>query len=145
MKLAVARTAFLVLALAGCAFATKHPAATAGIVGGTMGFSSCWIAVEKLDTCGKVGGVIGGGLFLVTFLATTFLQTDADDDSEASGGMQRVPGQGMPEGPYLPPEPNPLPATALPDAGVPAVPVDAAPVPQTPGDAATGADAPAAP
>jgi len=131
----------LVVSLGSCSFATKHPAATTGIVGASMGFGTCFLAVEKLDTCGYVGGIAGGGLFLITFLATTFLVSNADDlPPENPGGMKRVRGTGEPEGPYLPPDPNPLPATAM-DAGVPVVPVDALPVTPQATDAGVAGDA----
>lgn len=131
MKHAV--VAVLVFGLAGCTFATKHPAATAGIAAGSMGFTTCFIAVEKLDSCGAVGGIAALGIFGITWLATTFLVTDADEleEQEAQDSMRRVKSEGEPPGEYVPPEPNPLPATAI-DAGVP------------PPDA-TSADAPAVP
>jgi len=112
--------ALLVFGLAGCTFATKHPAATAGIAAGTMGFTTCFIAVEKLDSCGAVGGVAALGIFGITWLATTFLVSNADEleEQEAQDSMRRVKSDGEPPGEYLPPEPNPLPATAI-DAGVP--------------------------
>lgn len=135
MKPAV--VAVLVFGLAGCTFATKHPAATAGIAAGSMGFTTCFIGVEKLDSCGAVGGIAALGIFGITWLATTFLVTDADEleEQEAQDSMRRVKSDGEPPGEYLPPEPNPLPATAI-DAGVPSI--------EVPSDA-MGADAPAVP
>ena len=108
------------LASGSCAFAQKHPAVTIGIVAGSIGAATCFMAVEKPGTCSLIGlgaGVAIGGL---AGLATTVFVSNAppepDEDEEM---MRRVRSQGVPEGPYLPPEPNPLPQTALPDAGVP--------------------------
>ncbi len=131
----VAVCAVLVFGLAGCTFATKHPAATAGIAAGSVGFTTCFVAVEKLDSCGAVGGIAALGIFGVTWLATTFLVSNADEleAQEQEDALRRVQSEGEPPGEYLPPEPNPLPATAI-DAGVPMVPVDA-----------PSADAPAVP
>lgn len=122
----------LVFALGGCAFAQKHPAVTIGIVAGSVGFVTCGLAVEKLGTCSLVGLGAGVAIGGITGLVTTIFASNADelaeDDQDA---LRRVRGDGPPPGPYLPPEPNPLPQTALPDAGVV-------------GDA-SGADSPGAP
>ncbi len=114
----------LVLTLGSCAFATKHPAVTIGIVAGSIGAATCFMAVEKPGTCSLVGlgaGVAIGGL---AGIATTVFVSNAppepDEDEEM---MRRVRSEGVPEGPYLPPEPNPLPQTVLPDAGVPDAPL----------------------
>jgi hypothetical protein len=123
----------LVLSLGSCAFATKHPAVTVGIVAGSIGAATCFMAVEKPGTCVLVGlgaGVAMGGL---TGLATTVFESNAppepDEDAEM---MRRLRSEGVPEGPYLPPEPNPLPQTALPDAGVATADASAAPSPAAP-------------
>lgn len=107
-----------------------------------MGFVTCFIGVEKVGTCGVVGLGAGFAIGGITGLATLIFEPNApdDEDEENPGGLQRVRGTGPPPGPYLPPEPNPLPATALPDAGIPLSPVDAA----APVDA-SGADSPATP
>lgn len=112
----------LVFALAGCAFAQKHPAITTGLVVGAIGFGTCGLAVERLQICGEVGLAAGVGLGGITGLVTTVFDTgdhglpqDPDDEP-----IRRFHSEGPPPGPYLPPEPNPLPLTAQPDAGVPA-------------------------
>ena len=116
-----AASVVLVFALAGCTFAQKHPGITTGLVAGSLAFGTCGLAVDSLETCGKVGlaaGLVIGG---ITGLVTVIFDTNAhglpqDPDDEP---IRRVRSDGPPSGPYLPPEPNPLPQTALPDAGVP--------------------------
>lgn len=131
----------VMLSLGSCAFATKHPAVTIGIVAGTIGFTTCFLAVEKPGTCGLVGLGAGVAIGGITGLATTVFEPNAPAEPDESDAdmMRRVRGEGVPEGPYLPPEPNPLPQTALPDAGVPPVDAGAA------ADASVAPDAPPAP
>ena len=119
----------LVFALAGCTFAQKHPGVTTGLVAGTIAFGMCGLAVEKLGDCAKVGAVAGVGIGGITGLVTTFFTTSATEmpQDEEDAPIRRIKSQGPPPGPYLPPDPNPLPQAALPDAGVPApAPADAA-------------------
>jgi hypothetical protein len=65
----------LALALGGCAFAQKHPGVTTGIVAGTIGFTSCWLGVEKIGTCSTIGLGVGVTLGGITGLVTTFADT----------------------------------------------------------------------
>jgi hypothetical protein len=67
----------LALALGGCAFAQKHPGVTTGIVAGTIGFTSCWLGVEKLGTCSAIGLGVGVALGGITGLVTTLADTGA--------------------------------------------------------------------
>ena len=53
----------------GCAFAVKHPAVAAGIMGGTVGFSTCKLASDNYGACFAVGGGAGGFLALVAATA----------------------------------------------------------------------------
>ena len=128
------------LPLGSCAFATKHPAVTIGLVAGSIGFTTCFLAVEKPGTCGLIGLGAGVAIGGITGLATTIFEPNAPPDPDANDAdmMRRVRGEGVPEGPYLPPEPNPLPQTALPDAGVPTT-------TPTPADASVAPDGSAAP
>jgi len=58
----------VVLALAGCTFAQKHPGVTVGIASGTVGFFACEVSVGKVGTCAAVGGGAGLALGLITGL-----------------------------------------------------------------------------
>lgn len=56
---------------AGCEFAVKHPAITAGIVGTTVGLGSCEIGTnfESNGACALIGGGAGLALLGVVGLA----------------------------------------------------------------------------
>ena len=41
---------------AGCESAVKHPAITAGIVGGTLGFATCKLGSDNLGACLAISG-----------------------------------------------------------------------------------------
>lgn len=64
------------LSLAGCAFAQKHPAVTAGIVAGVVGFGGCEFDNAKVSTCALIG--VGAAAFLggITGLVTLFADTE---------------------------------------------------------------------
>ena len=53
----------------GCGFAIKHPAVTAGIVGGTLGLGTCKLASDDIGACLAVGGGAGAFLGLVAAAA----------------------------------------------------------------------------
>jgi len=55
--------------LGGCGFAVKHPAATAAIVGGSLGFGLCELNVGRHGTCAIVGGSAGAFLGIVAAVA----------------------------------------------------------------------------
>lgn len=61
----------LCLSLAGCAFGVKHPAITAGIVGGTVALGTCEIGTdfESHGTCGIIGASGAVGLAAIVGLA----------------------------------------------------------------------------
>jgi hypothetical protein len=62
----------LIAALAsepGCSFAIKHPAVTAGVVGGTLGLATCKLASDDIGACLAVGGGAGAFLGLVAAAA----------------------------------------------------------------------------
>ena len=140
------RTALvLVLAVAagGCTFGQKHPGITVGLVAGTMGFGTCGLAVDRLGTCAAVGGIAGLAIGGITGLVTTFFDTSSHElpQDPEDEPIRRVKGTGEPPGPYLPPEPNPLPPTAVPDGrGSAATP---APAPDPTAPAPTPPTAPA--
>jgi hypothetical protein len=53
----------------GCAFGVKHPAVTAGLVGGTLALATCKLASDNTGACFAVGGGAGAFLGLVTAAA----------------------------------------------------------------------------
>jgi hypothetical protein len=130
------RRAALVTALAlttgSCEFAQKHPAVTAGLTAGGMAFFGCEADGVDFTPCAKVTGVVGLGLFAVTFLATTFLTTSEDTEPVAVEGDQE-----MTQGGAIKVHTHTAPPPVMIDAGVDAA-VDA-PVAQV----APVADAPA--
>jgi hypothetical protein len=107
----------LVTAVSGCTFGQKHPGITVGLVAGTMGFGTCGLAVDRFTTCAAVGGIAGLAIGGITGLVTTFFDTGGHElpQDPEDAPIRRVKSKGEPEGPYLPPEPNPLPQTATPE------------------------------
>jgi len=107
------RRVALLLALAGCASAVKHPAIAAGIAGGVVGFSACEIDNVDTKTCGLVAGSTALFLGGIAWLVTTIFDTEdhelvgPDDEAEAAirNGALKVDTQN---------EPPP----GLPDAGI---------------------------
>ena len=105
----------LIVSLSGCAFAVKHPAATAGIVGGSLGFSTCEIGTD-LDAhgpCTIVGAgaalLLGGAVFVAMLLGgegNTVLIDPTEDQRPEPPSIDDVP-------PATPVEPTP---TTSPDA-----------------------------
>ena len=65
------------LSTQGCGFAVKHPAVTAGITAGTLGFTTCKLASDNWAACGYVGGGAAALLGLVT-AAALWLGGDGD-------------------------------------------------------------------
>jgi len=61
----------LVLSVTGCAFGVKHPAITAGIVGGTVALGSCEIGTDfdNHGACGIIGGAGAVALLGIVGLA----------------------------------------------------------------------------
>ena len=103
----------LVVTLASCAFAVKHPAATAGIVGATLGFSTCEIGTDfdAHGPCALVGGgaalLLGGAVLLAVLLGgegNTVLVDPSEDTRPEPPSIDDVPPP--------PPAPAPVPAPA---------------------------------
>lgn len=107
----------LIVTLSSCAFAVKHPAATAGIVGGTLGFSTCEIGTDfdAHAACAGVGAgaalLLAGTVFLATLLGgegNTVLQPERTTRPEPPSIDD------VPPPPAAPPSEEPVPPTAEP-------------------------------
>lgn len=105
-----------ILALAGCNFAVKHPAATAGIAAGSLAFVTCELATEDHKKCPLVGGAAGVGLAALAALALWLGSEDepepAKDEPPPKVDWSKVPDT-TPKEPTKAPEPPP-PATPPP-------------------------------
>ncbi|HUJ57382.1 MAG TPA: hypothetical protein VLX92_02785 [Kofleriaceae bacterium] len=125
-----------VLALAGCPASQRHPAITAGVVGGVVGFTGCEFDGVPHGTCAIIGASTAAFLGGITALITYFLDT-GDHSLVVPPGEEGQP----PPGTVRARPRDVAPPLALPDAGVPAdapaVTIDAAaaPVDAPPADA----------
>jgi hypothetical protein len=61
----------LIVCLGGCAFAVKHPPATAAIAGGTIAFVTCEVGTDIGDheACGVITAATAAALGLITWAA----------------------------------------------------------------------------
>jgi hypothetical protein len=111
----------LLLALCGCAQAQRHPAIAIGIVGAVVGGLACEMdSPAHQSTCGIIAAAAGGGLGVITGLATLIGETNdtseaSDDDMEMAGSAVRIHTH------------TALPPVPLLDAGVPDAPAPDAP------------------
>lgn len=122
----------LVCCLASCSFAVKHPAITAGIVGGTVTLGSCELASADQKACFMYSGVAALGLGLVVAAALWLGTYEEEEVAPPPGDDPKSGPQPDPEPDRdLDPEPPAAPATppAPLDAGPP---TDAAPAPPPP-------------
>ena len=97
-----------------CGFAVKHPAVTAGVVAGTLGFTTCKLASDNYAACGLVAGGAGAFLGLVTAAA---LWLGGDGNSSAlEEQAQPLPEDDQPPMPAvaLPPDPPTAPPRSSP-------------------------------
>lgn len=110
------------LSTQGCGFAVKHPAVTAGIAAGALGFTTCKLASDSWASCGYVGGGAAAFLGLVT-AAALWLGGDGDstglDDEPLPPLLEDGPPPSANEPPAnppsaTPPPPNPPSATPPP-------------------------------
>ncbi|HEY6174162.1 MAG TPA: hypothetical protein VIX73_06950 [Kofleriaceae bacterium] len=69
MAIALVAAALAVAPSTACESAVKHPAVTAGIVGGTLGFGTCKLASDSYGACLAVGAGAGAFLALVAAAA----------------------------------------------------------------------------
>jgi hypothetical protein len=121
-SLAVLLAAMLAaLPSAGCESAVKHPAITAGIVGGTLGFGTCKLASDSYGSCLAVGGATGAFLAVVA-AAAVWLGGDGNSvmaEPQAQPLPDERPRRKRPSPPpdepaAAPPSPPPAPPTSSP-------------------------------
>jgi hypothetical protein len=129
--LAAATIACALSATPACGFAVKHPAITAGVVAGSLGFATCKLASDNYAACGLVAGGAGAFLGLVTAAA---LWLGGDGNSSALDEQaEPLPEEDQPPLPVaLPPDPPTTPSTGSPVGPSPATPPPATPPPATP-------------
>ncbi|MDQ3335554.1 MAG: hypothetical protein M4D80_10340 [Myxococcota bacterium] len=101
-----------------CNFAVKHPAITAGIVGGTTALVTCELASEDHKNCFIAGGAVGLGLALIAGFALWLGTEDepaptTSSDPPTAVDWEKIPDTTPKEPTKAPPQPAP------PDAGVP--------------------------
>lgn len=143
---AVVAAVLLAMPAAGCGFAVKHPALAAGIVGGTLAFSTCKLASDDYPACLGVGGGAGAFLGLAAAAAlwlggdghTVLVEEQAKPLPEDGRPIRHHPRPVDPEDP-APSAPATAPSAPTPDPAPPA------PVPTTPAPLPAPAPAPAAP
>ena len=112
------------LSTPGCGFAVKHPAITAGIAAGTLGFTTCKLASDNWAACGYAGGGAAAFLGLVTW-AALWLGGDGD-----STGLDEPLPPLLEEGP--PPPASEPPANPPAASSPPTNPPSASPPPTNP-------------
>lgn len=129
------KRAVLLIMLAGCGFAQKHPGVTVGIVSGTIGFGACGLSVERLGTCSAIGAVTGVVLGGITGLVTIFADTSAHElpplveQEDEPFVRRRVKTQtAPPPGPADADVPSGESGTPVPEPGTP-VPESGSPIP----------------
>jgi hypothetical protein len=124
MRRGAAILAALVIALPapGCGFAVKHPAVTAGIVGGTLAFSTCKLASDDYPAC---LGVAGGAAAFLGLVAATALWLGGDGHTVLIEEQAKpLPEDGRPIIRHKHKPASPVDAPADPDADpAPAIPV----------------------
>lgn len=114
--------ACLLASTTGCGFAVKHPAITAGILGGTVGLGSCELAGADHSSCFLIGGgaaaVLGGVVALALLVGgegNTILREDPADEQlrpepPTIEDQEPVPAPAPTEGSAAAPAPTTTPA-----------------------------------
>lgn len=101
------------VSVGSCAPAVRHPAITAGIFGGVVGFGGCYLQGTDADKCAGIGAVAGVGLGAIAALVLLLSPPDPHGGVLGGGGVE---GTGSDE---------PVPVFGhkryYPDAGVPVV------------------------
>src|SRR5690242_20791295 len=106
--------AALLLVLCGCAFAQRHAAITAGVVGGVIGYGTCAMDGPKASTCALIGGstalFLGGVVAIVELVADTSAHQLPPDDGPQilpNGAVLIHSHPALPPGAVIPPAPPP--------------------------------------
>jgi hypothetical protein len=99
----------LCISVTGCAFAVKHPAITAGIVGGTIAFGTCELGTD-LDNHGAGGS---GALALFGIVGLAILL--GGEGHTVLVGEEAEPPPIVREKKSPPPPPEPAPTTPAPE------------------------------
>jgi hypothetical protein len=115
----------------GCESAVKHPAITAGIVGATMGFTTCKLGSDNLGACLAVGG---GAAALLGLVAATALWLGGEGNPSVTEEeqVQPLPADDAPPRRRRRHPPEQPPAESAPAEPAPATPAPTTPAPPTP-------------
>jgi len=133
---------------AGCGFAVKHPAITAGVVGGALALGTCKLASDDYGACFAVGG--GAGAFLGV-VAATALWLGGDGHSVLIEEQAKpLPEDGRPikrrrhpaVDPDAPTRPVIGPGLAMPGSPTPTIPAPTSPGGVSPGPVSPGGVSP---
>jgi outer membrane biosynthesis protein TonB len=119
----------LVISVSGCAFAVKHPPATAAILGGSIGLVTCEVGTdfEEHAACGIVTAGAAAVLGLVTWAA---IALGGPGDTVLQGGDGTEQEAPVPQDPTLDQPPAESPVTPTP-APTPTPTPDPTPAPST--------------
>ena len=129
----------LLISLSGCGFAVKHPAVTAGIVGGTVALGTCELASADQKACFAFSG--GAALFLGLVVASAMwlgtyeedeVPAQPQDDPATGSGTEPEPEPDRDLDPAPPPATTPPPAAPPPTVTPPPTPPTTTPAPPTP-------------
>lgn len=120
-----------------CSFAVKHPAATAGVVAGTLALGTCELASEEHGSCLITSGAVGVGLAIVAGVALWLGSEDApasatDGAPPAKVDWEKIPDTTPAQPTTAPPDATPAPTTPAPTTPAPAPPAPTTPAPTTP-------------
>jgi hypothetical protein len=126
----------------GCAFAVKHPAVTAGIVGGTLALGTCKLASDNYGACFAVGG--GAGAFLGVVAAAALWLGGDGHTVLVEDQAQPLPEDGRPIKRHrrAPAAPDPTPAPPAPGTEVSPAPASQNPTSQNPASGEVPAPSP---
>ena len=114
----------LLVPLAGCAFAVKHPAVTGGVVAGTVAMGTCELATTSDTKCLITSGAVGVGLALIT--AGALWLGSEDEPTPTQSPPPKIDWSKVPD--TTPKEPTKAPPPPA-DAGVPVPDAPSVPVP----------------